>query len=658
MKNFKSYLLFSEKHENPASAVSEDFMTPYTPELKESIEIILENEEVHPHFQDELATLAKRHSNVLIGLRGIDDHLRGIQMAKKINPQNDPATRQAASFFGLDPNRRVSNRPKDHFRSPIPTHFVQTDPDNPRRRIAVSDVVHIDDIHDMRQRALDSLDKIQGRMSLIDPRIRDHTSHAETASYLRDLTRDERGSSHRVHRLPKDMGLMMFGPGVNNPLNRHAEKAGPKSHVALRRMANRGGNQHTEPALHHPDIASAVGVEQETIKLHEGKRIPKTRENQDPDTHSDLYTDENPKGTIKGLGFKDVATAKKSVAKIKGSGKKHAHKIQAAIAMEQRARVANKSKEARIYRVYINAMKKKTKAMREDVDQEEIPSFDELKSMLETIVQEDKNPEHVEGRPKKESKKVPTGSAAEAHFVEKMGGKASKRKAGSQAPDIILSHEEHGTHVGEMKAGGTIDLAQQRFAVHKETGRLVHTTTGKIKGRIGKFVKGVTKRMSPLTPGTVKKTRISKKTGKKKTESRPRAGEELRGKDRRLRLNWKNTHSLMGSEEAIHIHVHPRTGHTVIVPNKRKHHHLGKKLGLKKTVSFHSLSKSHGGKRSGFSLRGFREKGSTINASFEGSSAHLVNAVRDAGGHVFDSIDHATEHLRKHGWSAKSGHKN
>ena len=26
--------------------------------------------------------------------------------------------------------------------------------------------------------------------------------------------------------------------------------------------------------------------------------------------HSDLYTDENPKGTIHGLGFKDVATAK------------------------------------------------------------------------------------------------------------------------------------------------------------------------------------------------------------------------------------------------------------------------------------------------------------------------------------------------------------
>ena len=53
--------------------------------------------------------------------------------------------------------------------------------------------------------------------------------------------------------------------------------------------------------------------------LAEGKRIPKTRKNQDPDTHSDLYTDENPKGTIHGLGFKDVKTAEASVKKIKAA---------------------------------------------------------------------------------------------------------------------------------------------------------------------------------------------------------------------------------------------------------------------------------------------------------------------------------------------------
>ena len=59
------------------------------------------------------------------------------------------------------------------------------------------------------------------------------------------------------------------------------------------------------------------------------------------DKHSDLYTDENPKGTIQGLGFTDAETAKQSVNKIKNSNRSHAHKIQAAIAMSQRAKVAS-----------------------------------------------------------------------------------------------------------------------------------------------------------------------------------------------------------------------------------------------------------------------------------------------------------------------------
>ena len=81
--------------------------------------------------------------------------------------------------------------------------------------------------------------------------------------------------------------------------------------------------------------------------------------------HSDLYTDENPEGTIQGLGFKDVETAKSSVAKIERSDRTHAHKIQAAVAMEQRAKEMGKNAEASIYRTYIEKMKKKTKRMRE-----------------------------------------------------------------------------------------------------------------------------------------------------------------------------------------------------------------------------------------------------------------------------------------------------
>ena len=68
----------------------------------------------------------------------------------------------------------------------------------------------------------------------------------------------------------------------------------------------------------------------------EAPRIPRKKgQPAGSDKHSDLYTDENPKGTIHGLGFKDEKTARASVKKIEGSGKTHAHKIQAAIANSQ-----------------------------------------------------------------------------------------------------------------------------------------------------------------------------------------------------------------------------------------------------------------------------------------------------------------------------------
>jgi hypothetical protein len=75
--------------------------------------------------------------------------------------------------------------------------------------------------------------------------------------------------------------------------------------------------------------------------------------------HSDLYTDENPKGTIQGLKFATESDARKSVSKIKNSGKTHAHKIQAAIAMEQRAGVMGKASSAGVYRKYIDSIKRK-----------------------------------------------------------------------------------------------------------------------------------------------------------------------------------------------------------------------------------------------------------------------------------------------------------
>ena len=104
----------------------------------------------------------------------------------------------------------------------------------------------------------------------------------------------------------------------------------------------------------------------ESLFLEEPRVPRKPGQPAGSDKHSDLYTDENPKDTIHGLKFATVKDAEASIKKIKSSGRKHAHKIQAAIAMEQRARVAGKKSAAAVYRSYINAMKKKTKQMRKE----------------------------------------------------------------------------------------------------------------------------------------------------------------------------------------------------------------------------------------------------------------------------------------------------
>jgi hypothetical protein len=101
--------------------------------------------------------------------------------------------------------------------------------------------------------------------------------------------------------------------------------------------------------------------------IEDNPRIPRKKgQKANSKKHSDLYTDENPKGTIHGLKFATVKDAQDSVKKIENSGKKHAHKIQAAVAMEQRAKEMGKTKESAVYRTYIEKMKKITKEKQND----------------------------------------------------------------------------------------------------------------------------------------------------------------------------------------------------------------------------------------------------------------------------------------------------
>jgi hypothetical protein len=118
----------------------------------------------------------------------------------------------------------------------------------------------------------------------------------------------------------------------------------------------------TKPSKHTKKFKQMFGDEK-------NPRIPRKKgQPAKSKKHSDLYTDEDPVGTIHGLGFKDVETARASVKKIENSDRTHAHKIQAAVAMEQRAKEMGKKAEAAIYRTYIEKMKRKTKRMKEFTD--------------------------------------------------------------------------------------------------------------------------------------------------------------------------------------------------------------------------------------------------------------------------------------------------
>ena len=101
------------------------------------------------------------------------------------------------------------------------------------------------------------------------------------------------------------------------------------------------------------DIKKALQKEEANPRIPRKKGQPAKSKK-----HSDLYTDEDPKGTIHGLGFKNASVARASVKKIESASRSHAHKIHAAVAMEQRARVANKDAAAAIYRRYIDRNKK------------------------------------------------------------------------------------------------------------------------------------------------------------------------------------------------------------------------------------------------------------------------------------------------------------
>ena len=136
--------------------------------------------------------------------------------------------------------------------------------------------------------------------------------------------------------------------------------------VSIKDFIKRYGEKEGK-AIYYATITKMAKAADKRIpeKKKDGTKRPKSE-------HSDLYTDEDPKDTIKGLGFKDKKTALESIKKIERSSRPHAHKVQATMAMEQRSRFAAKNskdpdtkkrlKSANlVYKSYLEKLKKRTK---------------------------------------------------------------------------------------------------------------------------------------------------------------------------------------------------------------------------------------------------------------------------------------------------------
>ena len=117
-------------------------------------------------------------------------------------------------------------------------------------------------------------------------------------------------------------------------------------------------------------------LQNDTVNEAEKRTPRKKGQKKKSSKHSDLFTDEDPKGTIHGLGFKDAATARAGVTKVNKAKRKHAHKVQATLVMKQRGKVAiertkdpekkkNLKAANKIWSDHLEKLKKKTKKMNE-----------------------------------------------------------------------------------------------------------------------------------------------------------------------------------------------------------------------------------------------------------------------------------------------------
>jgi hypothetical protein len=92
------------------------------------------------------------------------------------------------------------------------------------------------------------------------------------------------------------------------------KKEGSRERSSLHRIKKEGSRERSSL---HKTIGNSPTFYRRSRSIGHGKRVPKKYEGENPAHHSDLFTDENPIGTVHNLKIKNENEAKKSVQYLK-----------------------------------------------------------------------------------------------------------------------------------------------------------------------------------------------------------------------------------------------------------------------------------------------------------------------------------------------------
>jgi len=257
-----------------------------------------------------------------------------------------------------------------------------------------------------------------------------------------------------------------------------------------------------------------------------------------------------------------------------------------------------------------------------------------------------------------------TGAAFERSVVNT--GNISKTGSGAQTPDIKIKSKRSKKYFdGEAKAGNHIDYFQStvtgkvKTRKGKVTGIGLNRPTGKTAKKLGRATARATGYVAKHARRRMKGATYSRSATHRGKSVSP-VGKAFSGskKEVKKKITNKSLHAMLhAGGDPVHIHHNTTTGEIAVVPVSNSHKRHTNAMGLKGQPSIEQIANHPNERRSslGGQMR-LRRKERRANASLQGDSHKIIDAVKRHGGKVFKDHDEFHAHMRKHGVQISTGH--